>query len=32
MSFGDVDKSSGVAKKIFDMAGSDYEKFCEFYI
>jgi len=32
MSFGDVDMLSGVAKKIFDMAGADYTRFCETYI
>jgi len=32
MSFGDVDKLSGVAKSIFDMAGSEYKKICEQYI
>jgi len=32
MSFGDVDMLSGVARKIFDMAGASYTNFCEKYI
>ena len=32
MSFGDVDMLSGVARKIFDVAGAHYTSFCEKYI
>lgn len=32
MSFGDPSKLSGVAQKIFDIAGNSYHAFCKEYI